>query len=151
MALRAESTVVVPGSPVDVFPWLVEADRVPRWMSGLERYEPAEPGRPLGPGSRIHQVLIVSGQRLQFELHVTGWSPPDRAELAFAGSGFEAVTAYTLVREGDATRVTWDLDGQEKGFKARLLAGVVQGKLQEKLDADLSRLRDVLAANAAAA
>jgi uncharacterized protein YndB with AHSA1/START domain len=54
VALRCESTVTIAKTPEQVFPWLVEADRVPQWMSGLERYEPVEPG-PLHVGSRIHQ------------------------------------------------------------------------------------------------
>ena len=44
MALRCESTVTVARPPADVFPWLIEADKVPRWMTGLEVYEPLEPG-----------------------------------------------------------------------------------------------------------
>jgi uncharacterized protein YndB with AHSA1/START domain len=33
--LRGESTVTIAKDPADVFPWLVEPDKVPQWMSGL--------------------------------------------------------------------------------------------------------------------
>ena len=34
MALRCESTVTIAKPPQEVFPWLVDADKVPQWMSG---------------------------------------------------------------------------------------------------------------------
>ena len=50
-------------------------------MTGLERYEPLEPG-PLTVGSRIRQELVVSGQHLNFELEVARLEPPRRPSCA---------------------------------------------------------------------
>jgi carbon monoxide dehydrogenase subunit G len=148
--VRCESTVTIAKTPEDVFPWLVEADKVPQWMSGLERYEPAEPG-PLRVGSRIHQELSVSGQQLRFELQVTELAPPRRAVLEFEGSGFKAANEYALAVAGGGTQVTWVVGGSTTSFKAKLVAPMVQAKLQEKLDRDLGRLRALLEGEAAAA
>jgi carbon monoxide dehydrogenase subunit G len=134
----------------EVFPWLLDADKVPQWMTGLERYEPAAPG-PLQVGSRIHQALSVSGQQLRFELEVTELAPPGRAVLRFEGSGFKAANEYALAAEGGGTRVTWVVGGDTTSFKAKLVAPMVQAKLQEKLDRDLARLRALLEGEAAAA
>jgi carbon monoxide dehydrogenase subunit G len=136
--------------PEAVFPWLVEADKVPRWMTGLERYEPVEPG-PLRVGSRIRQELVVSGQRLAFELEVTELAPPQRAVLRFEGSGFKAANEYGLAGADGGSRVTWVIGGDTTSFKAKLIAPMVQAKLQEKLDADLARLRALLEGQVAAA
>ena len=148
--MRCESTVVVGKPPEAVFPWLVEADKVPRWMTGLERYEPVEPG-PLRVGSRIRQELVVSGQRLSFELEVTELAPPERAVLRFEGSGFKAANEYGLVGADGGTRVTWVVSGDTTSFKAKLIAPMVQAKLQEKHDGDLARLRTLLEGEAATA
>ena len=37
--------------------------------------------------------------------------------------------------------MTWVIDGDTTSFKARLIAPMVQAKLQEKLDHDLARLK----------
>ena len=37
--MRCESSVVLPELPATVFPWLLEVDKVPRWMTGLDVYE----------------------------------------------------------------------------------------------------------------
>ena len=150
MALRCESTVTVAKPPADVFPWLLDADKVPRWMTGLEVYEPLEPG-PLHVGSRIRQELSVSGQQLRFQLEVAELDPPRRAVLRFEGSGFKAANEYVVREAAGGAEVTWVISGDTTSFKAKLIAPIVQAKLQEKLDTDLGRLRALLEGEAAAA
>jgi carbon monoxide dehydrogenase subunit G len=150
MALRCESTVMVPAPPDRVFPWLIEADKVPRWQSGLRRYERADAG-PLRLGSRIHEDLEVSGYSLKLELEVVRLDPPGRADLRFEGSGFRAVNEYTVSPAAGGSRVTWAIEGDATSFKARLIVPMVQSKLQDKLDGDLARLGGAIAAGSAAA
>jgi carbon monoxide dehydrogenase subunit G len=148
--VRCESTVTIGKPPAEVFPWLLDADKVPEWMSGLQVYEPLEPG-PLHVGSRIRQELTVSGQQLRFELVVTELDAPRRAVLRFEGSGFKAANEYSLAEADGGSQVTWVISGDTTSFKARLIAPMVQAKLQEKLDGDLARLRSLLEGEAAAA
>src|SRR5918992_5317924 len=117
--MRCESTVTVDKPPAEVFPWLLDADKVPRWMTGLEVYEPLDPP-PLRVGSRIRQELSVSGQQLRFELRVAELEAPRRAVLRFAGSGFEAANEYTVEPVGEGARVTWVINGKATTFKAKL-------------------------------
>ena len=141
--MRCESSVVLPELPATVFPWLLEVDKVPRWMTGLDVYEPLDPP-PLRVGSRIRQHLSVSGQNLRFELHVAELDAPRRAVLRFEGSGFKAANEYSVADAPEGSKVTWIINGDTTSFKARLIAPMVQAKLQEKLDADLVRLRALL-------
>ena len=142
--MRCESTTTIARPPAEVFPWLIDPEKVRQWMTGLEVYQPLEPG-PLGIGSRIRQELVVSGQHLKFELQVTRLEPPSAAELRFEGSGFKAVNEYAITpHDGDGSAVTWVISGDTTSFKAKLLAPMVQAKLEEKLDTDLVRLRSLL-------
>jgi carbon monoxide dehydrogenase subunit G len=148
--VRCESTVTVAKPPAEVFPWLLDADKVSRWTTGLEVYEPLEPG-PLRVGSRIRQELSVSGQQLRFELFVAELVAPRRTVMRFEGSGFKAANEYTVAEAGRGADVTWVISGTTTSFKARLIAPMVQAKLQEKLEVDLARLRALLAEETAAA
>jgi carbon monoxide dehydrogenase subunit G len=148
--VRCESTVTIGKPPAQLFPWLLDADKVPKWMSGLQAYEPLEPG-PLHVGSRIRQELTVSGQHLRFELEVTELDAPRRAVLRFEGSGFKAANEYSVADADGGAQVTWVISGDTTSFKAKLIAPMVQAKLQEKLDGDLARLRALLEGEAAAA
>ena len=148
--MRCESTVGAARPPAEVFPWLLDADKVPRWMTGLQVYEPLDPG-PLGVGSRIRQQLSVSGQQLRFEMTVAELDPPRRAVLRFEGSGFKAANEFSVREAGAGAEVTWVISGDTTSFKAKLIAPMVQAKLQEKLETDLARLRALLAGETAAA
>jgi carbon monoxide dehydrogenase subunit G len=150
MALRCESSVTVAVPPEAAFPWLLDEDKVRRWVSGLQRYERVDSG-PLRLGSRIHEDLTVSGYALKLELEVMRLEPPRRADLRFQGSGFKAVNEYAVAEAPGGARVTWGIEGDATSFKARLIVPMVQSKLQEKLDGDLARLRDLLASEPAAA
>ena len=150
MALRCESTVTIARPPAEVFPWLVDADKVAQWMSGLERYEPLDPG-PLRVGSRIAQRLSVSGYALEFELTVEELDAPAHAVLTLSGSGFTAANTYTATPADGGAHVSWVVLGDTTSFKAKLVAPMVQAKLQEKHDGDLGRLRGLLQDAAAAA
>jgi carbon monoxide dehydrogenase subunit G len=143
--VRCESTTNIARPPAEVFPWLIEPDKVRQWMTGLEVYQPLDAG-PITIGSRIRQELSVSGQQLKFELEVTRLEPPSAAELRFEGSGFKAVNEYTVTSAngGSGAAVTWVISGDTTSFKAKLLAPMVQAKLEEKLDTDLVRLRSLL-------
>ena len=135
-------TVTVPQPPAEVFPWLFDEDKVPRWTSRLQAYEVPD-GTP-GPGTRIHQVLKVSGQPLDIEMEISRFEPPGFAESRFETNGLEVVTTYALKAAGAGAELTQTLEGKANGFKARLLVPVVQPKLEAKLTEDLERLRELL-------
>ncbi len=136
-------TVSVPKPPAEVFPWLLEEDKVPQWTGRLEEYEVLGDG-PLGPGAKIRQVLTVSGQHLDLELEIVRYEPPGFAESRFSTNGIDVVTTYKLHEDGGGTELTQSLEGNASSFKARLLLPVVQPKLEGKLTEDLERLRELL-------
>jgi len=137
--------VTVPQPPAEVFPWLLDEDKVPRWTGRLEAYEVLG-DRTLGPGSRIRQVLTVSGQKLDIELEIVRYEPPGFAESRFSTNGLDVVTTYTLREAGGGTELTQSLEGKASSFKARMLVPIVQPKLEGKLTDDLERLRELLSA-----
>jgi uncharacterized protein YndB with AHSA1/START domain len=137
-------TVEIPRPPEEVFPWLLEEDKVPRWTSHLETYRALDGA--LGTGSRVRQVLDVSGRRIDVELEITGYDPPRGAETRFSTNGIEVVNAYALEPSGAGTRLTQSVDAKPSGLTARMLVPIVQPRLEEKLTQDLERLRVELSA-----
>ena len=136
-------TISVPKPPAEVFPWLLDEDKVPQLTGRLQEYEVLGDGT-LGPGTKIRQVLTVSGQKLDLELEVVRYEPPGFAESRFSTNGLDVVTTYKLREAGDGTELTQSLEGKAASFKARLLVPIVQPKLEGKLTEDLERLRELL-------
>ncbi len=135
-------TVEIPRPPAEVFPWLLEQDKVPRWTGHLERYEQLDGS--LGAGSRVRQVLEVSGRTIDVELEITRYDPPRGAESRFETNGIKVLNGYTLQAAGAGTRLTQSLEAKAGGLTAKLLLPVVQPRLEQKLTEDLERLREVL-------
>jgi uncharacterized protein YndB with AHSA1/START domain len=135
-------SVEIPQPPTDVFPWLLEEDKVPKWTGNLQRYEQLD--GVLGTGSRVRQVLEVSGRRIDVELEVTAYEPPSGAQTRFSTNGIEVVSSYALEAAGAGTRLTQTVEAKPSGLTARLLVPVLQPRLAEKLTQDLERLREEL-------
>ena len=135
-------SVSVPKPPGEVFPWLLEEDKVPRWTGNLESY--SQNGT-LGRGATVRQVLEISGRRIDVELEITGYDPPHGAETRFSTNGIEVVNAYALEATAAGTRLTQSVDAKPSGLTARMLVPVIQPRLEQKLTEDLERLRELCA------
>ena len=134
-------TVTIPRPPEDVFPWLLEGDRVPQWMSNLERYEPEGA---VGPGSTIRQRLVIGGQTFDVPMEVVRYEPPRGAETRFSTNGIDVEASYALAPDGTGTRLTQSLEAKPRSLSARLIVPAVQPRLERKLIADLERLQALL-------
>ena len=137
-----EHTIEIPRPPEEVFPWLLEQDKVPRWTGHLERYEQLDGS--LGTGSRVRQVLEISGRMIDVELEITRYDPPRGAETRFETNGIKVVTEYALQGNGGGTQLTQSLEAKAGGLGGRMLLPVVQPRLEQKLTQDLERLREEL-------
>jgi carbon monoxide dehydrogenase subunit G len=139
---RFQLSVVIPRPAAEIFPWLLEADKVKQWTSGVEKYEPQGP---IDRGVRIQQILMVSGQRLTLDVEVVRHDPPTDAKTSFDAQGIEVLNAYRLVEAKGTTRLTQTVDANAGGLKARFLLPILQPHLEKKLEADLQKLRETLA------
>ena len=136
-------SVEIPRPPTEVFPWLLEEDKVPRWTGHLERYQRLDDG-PLGQGSKVRQVLDVSGRTIDVTLEITGYQPPSGAQTRFSTNGIDVVSSYALEAAGAGTRLTQAIEAKPGGLSARMLVPVIQPRLEKKLTEDLERLRSEL-------
>ena len=126
--------------PETVFPWLLEEDKVPQWTSDLQSYSVEGP---LGEGTQVRQSLNLAGG-LRVTMEIVRYDPPRGAETRFETNGVKVTSAYVLEANGAGTRLTQTLDAKAGGLTGRMLIPVVQGRLEQKLTADLERLRGVL-------
>jgi len=134
-------SIDVPKAPAEVFPYLLEADKVPQWTSDLSSYEPAGP---LADGTEIRQVIAIGGSHITLNMTLERYEPPTGAVVAFSTNGVDIVNTYAIQASGSGSRVTQGLDAKASSFTARMLIPVVQGRLEGKLKTDLDRLRDLL-------
>jgi carbon monoxide dehydrogenase subunit G len=136
-------TVDIPRPPADVFPWLLDADKVPQWTGHLERYERIDDGA-FAAGSKVRQILEISGRRIDVQLDVTAYDPPNGAETRFESNGVVVTSHYRLEPNGAGTRLTQAIDADPTSLSGRMIVPLVQPRLEQKLTEDLERLREAL-------
>jgi uncharacterized membrane protein len=141
---RFSHSIEVPQPPEAVFPWLLEADRVPQWTSHLESYERLDDG-PLRAGSRVRQTIELGGSHVSVDIEVVRYEPPRAAEARFSTNGVNVVNVYALESADGGTRLTQSMDAKPGSLGARVLIPVVQPRLERKLTEDLERLKALLA------
>ena len=135
-------TIDVPKPPAEVFPWLLEQDKVPQWTSDVSSYEAHGP---LGSGTPIRQVIAIGGNHITLDMKVEAYDPPTSAVVGFSTNGVNITNTYTVeANGGGGSRVTQGLDAKPSSIAARMLIPVLQGRLEKKVTSDLERLREVL-------
>jgi carbon monoxide dehydrogenase subunit G len=135
--------VTVPSAPADVFPWLLEEDKVPRWVEGVQSYEIVG-GGPVAAGARLRQTVTVSGFTLTLEIDVVDYRAPHSAVTRSEMQGIAVESTYVVEADGDGARVTQAVELDAKGLSAKMLAPAVHRHMERKVAEDLGRLRDVL-------
>jgi len=140
---KTERSTTIAKPPEEVFPYLFDDDKVPQWTTGLQRYERLDSG-PLRAGSRFHETLDVSGQRIDGELEITRYDPPRGAESRTEVRGVDLIFTYDVQLDGAGTRLTQSVEAKGGGLKGRVLIPVIQPHLERKLEADLAALASLL-------
>jgi uncharacterized protein YndB with AHSA1/START domain len=144
--LTASTTIDAPASAA----WAVVADygRDPEWRAGVETMAPS-PSGPVAVGTTTAEVLHLGGRTYRNGGEVTAVEPGRRFTWRTT-SGADADGSRTVRALAEGTcEVTLVLDVRPHGLE-RLLQPVLIPMLRKGLAADLTRLRDLVVAEATA-
>ena len=118
---RIESRIEIGAPPATVFPWLVEPDRLARWISGFVGSEPI--GSPeVRVGSRSRDIIDAEGRRIEVETEIVEVRPGERlaVRITSPAGGFDQSDSYDLsARDGGTERRQGPGDA-EAGGRSRL-------------------------------
>ncbi len=93
-------------------------------------------------GSIVRQTYSYEGHRVDVELTVTVYAPPERLELVARGK-VPARISLTCAPEADGTRFSISGSAELTGL-ASMFAGRIQRELDAAIVADLGRLKSAL-------
>ena len=129
--------------PVDVvFPYLVDPDRIPLWLDGVvESRSLTGPGTFVG--ARSIEVIEVDGERQELELKVIEYEENALLAVRIKSDLMTASNRYRVSAIPRGTRIDYDSVTEGRGW-VRLVAPLLHGPIQEKLEADLARLKQIL-------
>jgi uncharacterized protein YndB with AHSA1/START domain len=144
---RIESRVQIGAPPASVFPWLVEPDRLSRWISGFIGSEPIGSGE-VRVGSRSRDTIEAEGRRIEVETEIVELLPGQRLAVRITSTGHDQVDSYDLDAHDGGTELTYRSDMRLRGL-TRLLTPLITPQLRARADKDLATLKREVEADAA--
>ena len=137
-----EAAVEIDRPPDAIFSFLVEPDRLRRWVSGFVQAEPLTSGPPR-VGSRSIDLVRDGGREMRFETEIVEYVPPHGLSVTIGMPGMRAVSEYQLERRGLRTRVSHVQRVRYDGV-LRVIGPLMGGMVRRKLRHDLLRLKAVV-------
>ncbi len=135
---RAE--VRIDGSADEVWPWLVEPERLERWIGGLVESRPLGDGG-LRVGARSVETIEEGDRRSEMTTEVVALDPARLLAVRLESGVLTGRNRLELWPAGDgATLLRQTLTVRYRGA-ARMFGPFLGGTVRRKLDADLDRLR----------
>lgn len=152
-ARDVHGSIVIRRTPEQVWPWLVEPARVPKWVSGIAAVR-LDSTTASGVGER--QTWIPSGggdeAQAQVLVTVTRNEPPHARDVHSRLAGFfDADVAYRLTPVPEGTRFEETSRFHYGPWIARLLQPAMMGAARATIAADLARLDSLVSAEGVAA
>lgn len=146
---------VIDRRPADVWPWIVEGERLMEWVSWLTEVEDLTPGME-GVGARRRWVMIdptMGDQRVEIVGEITDYEPERRSTMSLESPGmFSGWGTYELVDLRDGrTRVEYVSEYSVHSWFGRLLEPMVTSQASAKAADDLARLKERIEAAPATA
>ena len=136
---RIESRVEIGAPPESIFPWLVEPDRLSRWISGFIESEPIGSGE-VRLGARSRDIIEAEGRRIEVETEIVELRPGERLAVRITSSGHDQDDSYDLDARGGVTELTYRSDMRMRGL-TRLLTPLITPQLRARAEKDLATLK----------
>lgn len=146
---------VIERRPAEVWPWIIEGERLKEWVSWLTEVEDLTPGVE-GVGARRRWVMIdptMGDRRIEIIGEITDYEPERRSTMSLESPGmFSGWGTYELDDLGGGrTRVEYVSEYTVHSWLGRLLEPLVTSQASAKAADDLARLKERIEAAPAAA
>lgn len=152
---KVSGAVEIGSPPAEVWPWIVDSERLTEWVGWLTEVHELTPGVE-GVGARRRWVMIdptMNNRRVEIEGEVVRYEPGRASVMHLDSPGmFTGSGSYVLVDLGDGrTRVEYESEFRMSTRVARLFEPLVTPQARKKALDDLERLKERIEAASAAA
>jgi hypothetical protein len=141
MTIEFTNTVDIDRPSAEVFAYLVDLGHVPEWNHAIEATEQVTPGE-VSVGTQFRQVRSEPVHAVE-QLTVTGLEPGRRLDVAGQIGPFDARLSYLVTDTPAGTRLTNAVELDPPGA-ARLLGGLLTGRIKASVGENLAVLKGVL-------
>ncbi|MGH2755994.1 MAG: SRPBCC family protein [Actinomycetota bacterium] len=141
--MEFENTVVIDRPPEDVFAYLADFSNVPKWNYAIVETQKTSDG-PVGVGATYDQTRSIP-TRSQESFVVSEFQPNERLAIHGDLGPFTGTLSYELESRPGGTILHNSAALQGRGMM-KVAAGLVGGRIQEAVAANLQKLKQLLEA-----
>ena len=129
----------------EVFAFLADFEKVPRWNPAIEVTRKSSPGS-VGVGTTYRQVR-VSPKRVDEEFEVAVFDPPRRLMIDGEIGPFRAEIGYALEQVAEGTRLTNAVELQPQSIISRVMVPLAASQIEASVASNLDLLKRILEAS----
>jgi carbon monoxide dehydrogenase subunit G len=132
----------IDATPETIFPWLIEPDRLARWIGGFVGSEALTDGG-ARLGARSRDTLSEGSRTIVVETEITEFQPGRLMRVHIEAGSFRSDDSYRLIPADQGTRLVYTSDVHLGGLM-RLMAPIVTRQLRARAERDLATLKRVI-------
>jgi carbon monoxide dehydrogenase subunit G len=139
---KIEKSILINRPQQEVFDYITDPAKSAEWQSGVSSGGWTSDDPP-GVGSTFRSSARFLGRKIDSELEVTEWDPPNRVSFKIASGPVPAEFTNTLEAQGDGTLLSITSQAEFGGF-FKLAEGLAGRQLEKQFENDMSTLKLML-------
>lgn len=126
--------------PSDVFPWLLEPEKLKQWITGMTEMTQLTPGA-VAVGTKSRDVVVMGSEATVMNVEITALEPNRLLAARIDADLFSEDIRYELSGQNGKTRLAYSAVASYKHWFAKLLEPVITPAAQHKLVEDAAKLK----------
>lgn len=142
--ISTERTITINAPVATVFAAVTAIAKTPVWVAVMKEAAVTSPG-PVGVGTTLTERSEMMGQSAEFHKVVTEYEPPHRYATKTTSGPVAHTMQFTCTPVNAATTtLTFRIDAEEPSGMMSFLVDMFRGLVEEQIDGDLRRLKQLL-------
>jgi carbon monoxide dehydrogenase subunit G len=139
---KIEKSILINRPQQEVFDYLTDPAKSAEWQSGVNSSEWTSDDPP-GVGSTRRTSARLLGRKIDTEVEITEWDPPNRVSSKVVSGPVPAEFTQTFEAQGDGTLLSFTAQAEIGGF-FKLAEGLAGRQLEKQMETNLSTLKLML-------
>jgi uncharacterized protein YndB with AHSA1/START domain len=141
---KMHASIEIAASPQQLWPWLIEGDKLKQWVSWLTEVRQTEPSALGATQTWVMKDENNGGAMMSIAGRYAEFNPPNRMTIAVATPDFDGAQTYVLKNLGNG-HTRFEIDGEYRFSQwfAKLMTPLIMPSATSKLERDIAHLKSL--------
>lgn len=141
---KMHASVEIAATPRQLWPWMIEGDRLKQWISWLTEVRQTEPSALGSTQTWVMKDANNGGATMTIDGKYAEFQPPNRMTIAVSTPQFDGLQTYSLKDLGNG-HTRFEIDGEYRfsQWLPKLMTPLIMPSAGNKLERDLAKLKSL--------